>query len=65
MGLPTRGELFSQLTEHLRKAQECTAMLAHITRDNDKVQAQGWLGVSELIKKFIHNITQFAVRGLQ
>lgn len=65
MSLPTRGELFAQLTEYLRKAQECTAMLAHITRDNDSVQAQGWLGVSELIKKFIHNVTEFAKRGLQ
>ena len=65
MSIPTRGEQFAILIEHLVKAQEASAMLAHLTRDDDALQAQGWLAVSEMLKKTQHNVTDLARRRLQ
>ena len=65
MSLPTTGEQFSQLIEHLRKAQENACMIAHLTRDEDKLHAQGWLGVSELLRRTQIQITKLATRRMQ
>lgn len=69
MSVPTRGELYVQLIEHLIKAQECAAMIGHLhnTEDhhNDKLLAKGWLGMSELLQKVQHQVTQIAQGRLQ
>jgi hypothetical protein len=64
MSIPTEGEIFSQLLEHIRKAQEAAAMLGHLTRDNDKVKAQGWLAISEMFKLTVKNVTKLAMRKM-
>lgn len=55
MSVPTRSEVYAQLTEHLRLAEENAATLAHLTnedgRPSSKVLAIGWLNVAELMKK--------------
>ena len=68
MSVPTQGESFSKLTEHLRLAQEDAAMLAHLANTGgakDRRLAIGWLGVSEQLKLTIHAVTQLAMRKLQ
>ena len=64
MSLPTKGEEFAKLMEHLRKAQECAAMIAHLERDASKLTAQGWLAVSEMFKLVQHKVTELATKGL-
>ena len=52
MSIPLEGDEFSKLIEHLRKAQESCAMLAHLAGSNDrKLVSNGWLQVSEGLKK--------------
>lgn len=63
MSLPTTSEKFAELIEHLRKAQEAAAMLAHLTRDEDKLHAQGWIAVSELFKRTQLQVTKLATQG--
>ena len=65
MSIPTKGETFAKLIEHLRRAQEDAAMMAHLIRDDDKLIAQGWVAISEMLKKTVHNVTKLATRGLQ
>lgn len=65
MSIPTKGEEFAKLIEHLRYAQENASMLAHLNRDDSKLVAQGWLAVSEMLKLTQHNVTKLAMKGLQ
>jgi len=65
MSLPTQGEVFAELTEHIRKAQENCATLAHLTRDDDKLRSQGWLAISEMFKLTLKNVTTLAMRKYQ
>jgi hypothetical protein len=62
MSLPTEAEVFAQLLEHLRKAQEASATLGHLTADNDKLRSHGWLGISELLKRMVVQVTKLAMR---
>jgi hypothetical protein len=62
MSLPTTGEVFAQLIEHIAKAQEAAAMLYHLEADNNKLQAQGWLAVSEMFKLTRTNVTKLAMK---
>lgn len=64
MSVPNQGEVFSQLIEHIRKAQEAAAMLCHLTRDEDRLRAQGWLAVSEMFKKTAKTVTDLAMRKM-
>jgi hypothetical protein len=65
MSIPTSGETFSQLIEHIAKAQEAAAMMAHLDRANDSAhRAQGWLAVSEMFKLIRHQVTKLATRGM-
>ena len=64
MSIPTKGETFTQLIEHLRLAQEASAMLGHLYADEDPLMLKGWLAVSELLKLTLHNVTKLAARGL-
>ena len=60
--IPTPGEKFASLIEHLRKGQEDAAFLAHLEADNNKLQSQGWMAVSEMLKLTAKNITKLAMR---
>jgi hypothetical protein len=64
MAIPTKGDTFAQLIEHLRLAQEAAAMLGHLHADEDPLMLKGWLAISELLKLTIHNVTKLAARGL-
>lgn len=69
MSVPTRGETFAKLIEHMRKAQEDAAMMAHLHNtegnDMDKALARGWLGITELIDRMIYQITELAKNKMQ
>lgn len=64
MGVPTHGEVFAELIEHLIKAQEACAKLAFLTglqgSKMDHLLEKGWLGVAELLKKMQHQVTKLA-----
>ena len=68
-GVPTRGYTYAKLCDSLREAQDCAAMMAHLHNtegnDVDKVLARGWLGVEELMKRLVHQITALAANKLQ
>ncbi len=66
MNIPTQGETFAELIEHLRKAQESSAVLGHLAQANDdKRMGLGWLNVSEGLKRTQHLVTQLALGKLQ
>ena len=66
MSIPSSGEQFSILIEHLRKAQEASAMLSHLANANDhKRIAMGWFAISENFKYQIKVVTQLAQGRLQ
>ncbi|MDE2107066.1 MAG: hypothetical protein KGL39_58205 [Patescibacteria group bacterium] len=69
MAVPRRSEVLEKLTHHLREAQECAAMVAHITNEAgtplERENAVGWLTVSEMIKRMIHQVQMFATKGLR
>jgi len=69
MSVPTKGETYFKLMEHLRLAQEDAAMLMHLNNaDGDgpgTVLARGWWNVTEQLKKMQNTITILAKRGLQ
>lgn len=69
MSIPTHGESFAKLIGYLRKAQEEAATLAHIRRAEGDAKgimiANGWLAVSENLKKVIHIVTLIAQGRLQ
>jgi hypothetical protein len=63
MSIPSRGEKFSELTEHLRKGAEAAAFIAHLTNDTDgpsKIQAQGWRAVSQLLEEIVRRVIKLA-----
>lgn len=62
MALPTQGEKFAELIEYLRKGQEAAAFLSHLEADNNKLQSQGWMAVSEMLKLTVINVTKLAMR---
>lgn len=65
MTVPTSGEAFAKLIEYLRKAQEEAATIAHLERANDKTKrANGWLKISEALKRMVHVVTQLATGRL-
>jgi len=62
-GPPSRGEVFSALTEYLRKAEECAASLAHLTTDDDHLQAQGWLAIAQMFRNVNKVVIDLATKG--
>jgi hypothetical protein len=66
MIVPTQGETYAKMMEHLRLAQECAAMMAHLTNANDDRRiAHLWIKVSEGFRNMQHHITELAQKGLQ
>ncbi len=65
-GQVTRGETFAKMIHNLREAQECAAVLSHLSGlNNEKLNSQGWLATSEMLKKTAINVTKFAQKGFQ
>jgi len=65
MTVPTQGETYAKIIEHLRKLQEETAMMAHlIAAQDDRRTANSWLAVSENFKKMQHSLTELAKKGM-
>lgn len=68
-GVPSRSIVYAKLLEHIREAQECAALMAHLHNtegnDMDKLLAKGWLGVSEMFKMTGHTVTTLAMNKLQ
>lgn len=60
MSIPTEGETFSQLTEHIRKCEELTAKMGYLRDGRDKVP---WLAVSEQFKRMNRIVVQLATKG--
>lgn len=68
MSLPTRGEEYTKVIEHLIKAQESCNMLAHLENaqgNTGTLIAKGWLGIAELLRKMQHQVIQIAKGKLQ
>lgn len=68
--VPTQGEVFAKLTNHLREAQSCAAQLSHLAglqsnHPHDQALARGWLMISEQMKAYIRRITNIAAKGFQ
>ena len=65
MSVPTFGDEYSQLMEHLRRCEEHAAMIAHLHNANDnRGLAIAWLQVSENFKKTQHTLTKLAMGKL-
>lgn len=66
MSLPTQGETYSKIMEHIRLAQEDAAMMAHLihAETDNRELAIKWLAVSEGLKKMQHTLTQLAMRRM-
>jgi len=66
MNVPTRGETFAKLIEHIRYAQEHAATMSHLSNANDdSADAEAWLKVSENFKGMVERLTLLATRGMQ
>jgi len=63
MSLPTKGEEFAKLIEFLHKAEEASAMLAHLHADESKVMSSGWLAVSKFLGEIVKRCTSLATSG--
>lgn len=68
-GQVTRAEVYAKLLDHIREAQDCAALMAHLHNtegnDMDKLLAKGWLGMSEMFKLTAHQVTMLAQNKLQ
>jgi len=64
VSIPTTGETFAKLIEHIRLAQEDAAMLAHLSRDNHPDQAKMWLMIEDKMKFMGHMIAKIATRRM-
>jgi hypothetical protein len=69
MTVPTQGETFAKLLEHIRLAEEGAAMMAHLTRTEgaakDTALANGWLQISDLFHRVAIKVTELAQGRLQ
>lgn len=65
MRLPTEGEEFAKLIEHIRLGQEAAAMLAHLAQDKSSFLATQWLLVEEHLKAMQHTLVKIAMRKMQ
>ena len=64
-GQLSESDTYAKLSEHLRLAQEDAAMLSHITGlSNRPAVSNGWLLISEQLKRFNHVVTNLAAGKL-
>ena len=61
----SRADTYAKIIALLRETQDQCAVMAHLHNtegnDMDKLLARGWLGVSEIMSKLVHQITQLAM----
>jgi hypothetical protein len=50
VSIPTKGEKYAELIEHLRKGQEAAAMLAHLHADESHDIRKGMINISEMLR---------------
>ncbi len=62
-GVPTKGLTFSKLVDHLRQAEECAYMLAHLHADESEVMCAGWRACGDMFKLLIDRVTKLATSG--
>ena len=66
MSVPTKGEAFALLIDHLRYAQEQAAILGHLAHsDQDSRLGDAWLTVSDLMKTVQIQVIEMAKKGMQ
>lgn len=64
-GTPSESATYAHLLERLREAQEDAAVLSHLTADAGRPRtSQGWLAISENLKRMQHIITEIATGKL-
>lgn len=65
MSVPSKGEAFAILLDHLRYAQEQAATLGHLAySDQDHTLGEAWLQVSENLRRAQDIIMRLATKGL-
>ena len=65
-GLPTEGDTFTKLMDALRTAQDCAALLSHLTGLNGAAgTSYGWLQISERLKLTQQVVTSIAIGKMQ
>lgn len=70
MGVPTPGEVLSKLIMDIAHTQEGMAMMGHLVKadsSNAKQRAlgDGWIALSELMKRVNHQVIEMAKSKLQ
>ena len=63
MSVPNRNEVYDQLIEHLRLAQEAAATIGHLHADDPitgKAKAMGFLAISEALREIQQNVRMVA-----
>lgn len=63
MAVPPRSEVYDQLIEHLRLAQESAATIGHLHADDPvtgKAKAMGFLAISEALREMQHKVRMIA-----
>lgn len=68
-GYPSRGETYAKIIDLCDQLQDQCAVMSHLhnTEGNptDVTLARGWLGMTELIKRMRHQLTQLAIGRMQ
>lgn len=70
MSVPTAGEAFAKLIHHMDEAQSQAALLAHLHRaqansGKDRALADGWIAISEMLKRQRYQMTEIAKGHIQ
>lgn len=68
-GIPSHGEVYMKLLEDLTHAQEGASMLGHLAKSQgqgpkDRALGDGWIAISELLKRMAHQVTKLAAKKL-
>ena len=68
-GTVTKGETFSKLIYHIDEARDMCSTLGHLHQtedtDKDRLRAQGWRAIEELLHRMRSQIIQLAKGTIQ
>jgi hypothetical protein len=63
-GVPTRGLTYAKMLDHLREAETCASLMAHLTKAEgtiaDEALANGWLAIADRLRIMCHVVTTMA-----
>jgi len=70
MGVPTPGEVLAKLIQDIAHAQEGMAMMGHLVKADASNKKQvalgdGWIALSELMRRVNHQVIEMAKSKLQ